>query len=425
MPRRKTNELLAGTLVVAALATLVGIVLWLGASEWLKPRVQEAWFYAPESAGMLGLAPGSAVQIGDDRVGSVSRVEYRPQEARVYYTVVIEKKGAQVHADGKARVSSAMLGDSSLVVYSRGSSDRPLATAEHPIEIEGGLVQAMADLADLAGQFKKMGEVLMRDLDADRPQSLLAKVHGTAGFLLNASGDIAKVVSLVQAQAPSLVNKVQVSADDVNAVTGSLRRQSDPREKDSLVAKVHASADDVNAMSADARVRVKNTLASMEHAAGKIDEYTTKDVGEMLLKLRKANDEILNVATNLSDVVAQVRQTVVLHRSDIDAFVSNLTQVSADLKATAQEVRRNPWRLLYKPTEKETQSANIQEAARAFAVGAEQLDAAVARLESLAKANPQGVAAGDPQVQALRKDLQQTFEKFSVAEKALWKELAK
>ena len=63
--------------------------------------------------------------------------------------------------------------------------------------------------------------------------------------------------------------------------------------------------------------------------------------------------------------------------------------------------------------------------ARAFSNGAEQLDQAIAKMAGLAKAYPEGVPTDDPTLQKIRKQLQETFGKFSKAEQALWKELSK
>ena len=102
-----------------------------------------------------------------------------------------------------------------------------------------------------------------------------------------------------------------------------------------------------------------------------------------------------------------------------------MKSVSLNLNAAAKEIRRNPWRLLAKPSEKEERTQNIYDATRAFAEGAEQLDDALVRLKALRQARPDGVKTDDPELLKIRKHLKTTFEKFRKAEDSLWKEVAK
>ena len=70
-------------------------------------------------------------------------------------------------------------------------------------------------------------------------------------------------------------------------------------------------------------------------------------------------------------------------------------------------------------------SQNVHDAARAFSNGASQLDQALAKLKGLAASHPKGVPANDPQLKKIAEQIKETFEKFTDAEKALWKELLK
>ena len=81
---------------------------------------------------------------------------------------------------------------------------------------------------------------------------------------------------------------------------------------------------------------------------------------------------------------------------------------------------RNPWRLIHKPEEPEIRSQNIHDAARAFSNGAEQLDQALAKLKAV---DPKTVAP--EQIKKIQDHLRKTFENFSKAEQALWKEFTK
>jgi methyl-accepting chemotaxis protein len=176
-------------------------------------------------------------------------------------------------------------------------------------------------------------------------------------------------------------------------------------------------------MTADARPKLSDTLTAVRDTAQQIRKYTKEDVADLLAKLREVNTEILKIAKDFASVSSEVKEVVLLHRGNVDEMIDNMALVSANLKATSKEIRRNPWRLLYKPDEKELHSQNIYEAARAFVNGAEQLDQAVAKMTGLAKAHPEGIPSDDPTLLKVRAHLEETFGKFSKAEQALWKEL--
>jgi hypothetical protein len=110
----------------------------------------------------------------------------------------------------------------------------------------------------------------------------------------------------------------------------------------------------------------------------------------------------------------------VLNRENIDHMIENMARVSESLKATAAEIRRSPWRLLRRPPKEEIESYDILTAASAFSQGAASLDRAVTKLQQL---EGEGVAADDPQIEAIRSHLKETFAKFKAVEDALWEQM--
>ncbi len=422
MPQKKHNELIAGLFVLLTLAVLVGIVCWLGASDLFKKSYQRAAFYAEESSGSLGLKEGNALQVGDRTVGKIVAIR-SGEGGRLLYVAEVEVPDVKVHADGKARVSVGLVGEGKLVVTARGSDASPLADESHPVAIAGGLDQAMADIAEMAETLKPIAEVAVKEFDATRDTSILARVHQVMEQLRSAAGNIAGQTDAKQKD--SMMAKVNSSANDVNRMTSSLAAQVNAANPASLLAKFHKSTDDINAMTADARPKVEKTLTSIQNTAQQVESISKKDVVEILAAMRKVTTDVLKISGNFVQVSEQAKSIVVVNHDRIDELIENMGQVSDNLKATAKEVRRNPWRLLYKPEKEELHSQNLYDAARAFASGAEDLNAALDKLRALAKENPNGIAASDPELAKIRKEIDDTFSNFSKAEQALWKEVAK
>jgi len=397
MARRQQNELVAGAFVITALTVLVGVIIWMGGSGIFKPVKQQAFFFRNEADGGTGLLGGSAVTIGDDQIGKIASIRFDARTGRTYYLAEIERGDFKIHSDGQARAKSGLVGGSLLTIISRGSEQSPLADQDHPMEIAGGLDQAMADLSSAAQELSK---TVKAELSTDNPEALLRKVHDIIDSLGKAAVDVASVAANVLAQ---------TNIDDKQAV----------------LAKINRSVEDINAMTADARPKVSEALENVRAVSGGIRGYVDKDVADILAKLRESNNEVLKITKDLSAVSGNIREMVLVHKDNIDELLDNMVAVSANLKAASKEVRRNPWRLLYKPDNQELHSTNIRDAAMAFSNGAEQLDQAISKLTNLAKASPQGVPADDPTLLKVRQHLQETFDNFSKAEDALWKEIKK
>jgi len=395
MARRQQNELVAGIFVIVSMVVLVGVIVWLGGSSIFTPAKQTAVFYRDELAGSCGLAVGSFVKIGDDQVGQISVIRFQPDHSRTFYFAEIDRGDFQVYADGAARVAAALVGGAELVITSRGGEGEIPADEANPIRISGGLDQAMADLSSAA---EKISQVVRDELSSDEPKALLSKVHRVMESLDSASTDIAEIAANIKAE-------------------------TDAEAETALLAKVHASMDNVKAITDDAGPKVSKTLSAVRDVAEKVRTYVDDDVADILAKLRQANTEILKITKDFSAVSGEAREIVLLNRENIDEMLDNMVHVSTNLKAASKEIRRNPWRLLHKPDEREMHSQNIYDAARSFANGAEQLDQAIAKLTSLTKASQQAIPPDDPTLIRVRDHLTETFDKFGKAEQALWKEL--
>lgn len=426
MARKKHNDLVAGIFVIFTLAVLIGVIVWMGGADLFRPAKQEVVFFTREEVGSMGLIEGSFVKIGDDQVGTIARIDFVPEAGKTFYYTDIDRGDFKVHSDGKAKVVAGLIGGASLVITNRGSDAKPLADRDDPIELTGGMMDAA--MTDLAAAADRLNKAIQKELDATQSTAILAKVHTIIDSLKKAAADVMRIAANVKAETDrtdetAVFAKLHASMDDVNKISSSLRTETDPNVERALLAKVHKSVTDINEMTADARPKLSDTLTAVRDTAQQIRKYTKEDVAELLTNLREVNTEILKMAKDFVTVSSEVKEVVLLHRDNVDEMIDNMVLVSANLKAASKEIRRNPWRLLYKPDEKELHSQNIYEAARDFANGAEQLDQAVAKMTGLAKVHPEGIPSDDPTLLKIRKHLEETFGKFIKVEQALWEEL--
>ncbi len=399
MAKRQHNEFTVGLFVLLAVGAGIAVLVWLGAAEVFSPVKGMATFYVKESSGDVGLEKGSMVVIAGKEMGKVIETTYQPENKRTLYLARLDREDVKIYADGQAHVAAGLVGGGKLVITKRGTPEKGPADDENPVEITGGLDRAMGDIAAAAESLKKVSETVEQQLNAEQAGSLLVKIHTILDDLKTTSAKV-----------------VQIAANVYGEV--------DAANKASILAKAHKTMNDINQMSTEAKPKVEKALTSVVNITAKVEKYTDKDVADLLVDLRKSTTKLIAIAADFKTVSATTRDIVVLNRENLDEMIANMKSVSLNLNAAAKEIRRNPWRLLAKPSEKEERTQNIYDAARAFAEGAEQLDDALVRLKALRQARPAGVKTDDPELLKIRKHLQTTFEKFRTAENSLWKEVA-
>ena len=435
MPRKRHNELVAGIFVLLTLGVLLGVVLWLGASEILHPPAQRAVFFAGEQDGSLDLAEGALVQLNDDPVGKITRIRYDPSANGTYYTAAITRPGAAIHKDAESLVVTGFIGGSRLVILNRGTASAPLADRANAVAIRpGGLEAAMRDIASASNKIRRQ---LAAELDAQRAGSVLAKIHEVLNRLGDAGTKLADVLAALRAEADaeepgSILAHVRRAAGSVASASDDLSRQVDAGEPGSLMAKAHDIAGNVKETSSSIRwiataaePAIDRMLTSAAGAAETIEGYTKKEIAEILLKVRESNNHLLAAMGNIEGATAQAKEAIVLNRANVDEILDNARRASADLKAGMKDIRRRPWRLLQRSEKEDAATFEILNLARDFVTGAEQLKQAVGKLEAVAKLHPEGIPANDASLKKIQTDLRGAFADFTAVEQALWKRLGR
>jgi len=155
--------------------------------------------------------------------------------------------------------------------------------------------------------------------------------------------------------------------------------------------------------------RVKTLAIQLEAS---IDVITT----QILKTLTKADTAIETTQLALKDIKK------LIGGKRFDKIISNITDTSTNLKLTSREVRRAPWKLLYKPSDKEFKIQALVDSAGSFAAGAEQLDVVALRLKSLVASDDKQLSDSD-EIEKVISELEATFQQFQKAEQKFWEEM--
>ena len=398
MANKKRNELAAGIFVIAGIAIVLGVLLWLGSSDLFEKAYAKYTFASDAKTGSLGLGNNAGVYLGDIKVGKISYVSRSDDSSKILYHVIITKPDFKLKTDATAKVKVAVLDGSALMITSTGSAKSKQATVSTLIKVKGaGIEQTFEKLSSTADTIAKAARSIETELDPKNKTSAMSKIKMMIQYLLAASGDIQVMVAKIK---PEFDPKKQGTiAANIKDATGSIK---------SAAAKID-----------QASTNIKSAALSAKKLTANLEKYSDKDLSEIIANVRKISTEILSAANNIDTSSEKIKTLLVTNSDSIDSMIDNMMLVSANLNAASKEIRRNPWRLFYKPDKKKTKEVNIYDAARAFDSGATQLNMVVTKLKAL-----QQMDQNDPQVKKqiadIKAQLLESFKKFRKVEQTLW-----
>ncbi len=242
--------------------------------------------------------------------------------------------------------------------------------------------------------------------------------------LIGAPGSYAQVFNAVGEVAPEIRDLVR-----------DIRSSTLPKANETLVT-FKATGDrageamvEVRDLFGETKGDFRSTVANLNSATGTIKDKLPgllENVNTVLVKVRAsvdsayaALDDIKQTMVHAREFAGGARSIVTQNRGKIDGFVTNLKTTSENLKAASAEVRRSPWRLLYKPGKDELANLNLYDAARQFAEGAGDVSDAAMSLRDAMK-DPK---ADPATLQKLVDKLDDSFIGFKKVEDGLWKQV--
>jgi hypothetical protein len=239
------------------------------------------------------------------------------------------------------------------------------------------------------------------------------------------------LASLGDTQFAETVSTFKKAAEMANDTIAQARTKIDPAyDKYAAIAdRANEAVTGVRDVVNDGKPNIHDTLANLSDASGTVKARlpATMDQVKSLLaktegsvdKLQTSLEDVKAALSNTKDMTASARAILAGNRSRIDAAVAGVKATSDNLKAASAEIRRSPWRLLYKPGKGEMANLNLYDAARQFAEGANDMnDAASALRDALASKDVDG-----RQLQALVDKLDKSFTGFQQVETALWEKV--
>ncbi len=445
---KKRDGFRLGITVIVIFVLFFTVVIFIG-SGWERERKVPFVVRFPHTLNLPLLEEGADVIGFGQVIGRVTHLRHveaqPPGDKSAAPTLYLEVEG-EVNASVGLRQDCRIVAEGP-VLGGRGNlrvTHRGLSTA---------LVDPATPVYGSASGFAAVVELLSAEIDDRNPQSLMsavklqlnaddvsslvAKVHRSMDDLNALTRSLAAQMNAADKDA--LVTRMGGILDNLNLTTGYLREEVTPGKEGVVLAKVQGALDALNtglaeaaAMLQENRPRLAHSLASVEHVAATVDtdiagpiarELDAANPQGLLTQVHGSFEKLNQSLADLNVVTEKGRKIVVLNEERFNRLLANVKETSDHLKAAAKDLRRNPWRLLYRPGPEETKQADVLDAARAFSEAAGLLDDAAVQLQALSASREGGLAADDPELVQLRTQLLETFDKFHAAEQSLWQQL--
>jgi ABC-type transporter Mla subunit MlaD len=391
MANQERNAFKAGLFIVISVALIIAVIVAIkGVGQIIEPyQVRNASFTLTDD--VSGLRIGDDVRVGGLKVGIVRSLSIEEasdlREARILLTFRIPRR-LVLREGARLGVQNTVTGAAWLNFDTLGAG------------------QPLPEDFVLKGQPGAYAQII------NSINTLTPELQGIAHDL--------RTVTLP---------KLNTTADNAAAFTGDLRSQLKPiiERYNNVADRLAETFTHLRDIFGDTKLDLKTTIANLKDSTGTIKDKLPPILEKLDSALAKANTSLDGAQQAIKDLTVtmdhaknisgDIRSILIRNRSRIEEVAADIKDTSNNLKYATAEIRRSPWRLLYKPRPGEMANANLFDATRDFAEGANDMsDAAVALRDALK--DPQA----DPKhIQKLVDDLDDRFGKFQKVEDELWK----
>lgn len=400
--RTDRNAVRAGLFILVALVLILLIVVGIqGFAQMLQPaQLRVAHFKLSDNVG--GLQLGDPVRIGGYKVGMIRSIDIvgPDEDKKVAIAFAIPskyplKKGAVV------RVQTEVTGSSSINIEHMGAGE--VIPVDVPlVGRPSAFSEILASVSTVAPRIEQIiAEVQQKTMPA--VDDAVARIGKTADAFTRTADVTTETIADAKARLPLFQKRYEQLMDTGTAALGAVRDFLGPGSGD-----FRATLANLSETSAAIKNKLPGMLDKINTTLGRID--TAAQSAAVALK------DIETIAANTKDLSAAAKGVIAGNKGKLDGMIASLKATSDNLKGASVEIRRSPWRLLYKPTPQEMGNLNLYDSARQFAEGANDLNDSVQALRDALKSGTKSEA----DLKALLEKMHKSFDNFQQVEQKLW-----
>lgn len=393
----------AGLFVLAGIVLCMVVLFLLVDFGELTEDYQTVRVSYPLSDGLRGLKVGSPVSIGHVPIGEVTQIDTLVEQDRATAQVVtfMVPQRLKLAANAQVELDVPPFGSGTKLNIRNVGSGTPY---DPSLVLEGYL----ATNPMVAQAIENTG---IGDAERQRIRQIIANVaqitetlRADLPELTRGARRIVERVEPLPAQAGQILAELRATVDDARQIAGKFRDRSDTwfDRIDAITASADASLDRLDTLLRDKDPDLRAIVEQARQLVATLNEQTAPALNATVADARAlAND---------------ARSLLAAQRPVIERTLADLQLAGTQLKLATVEIRRSPWRLLYRPDRAEIANDNLYDAARSFAMAASALDSAAASLRAMIDAQQ----ADDPRVEQMLTYLNDLFTRFREAEDAFW-----
>jgi ABC-type transporter Mla subunit MlaD len=414
MPKKNRSALRAGLLMLGSIFLILCVVVGIKGLSWLRDPAVNYHVVFDLRTNIGGLRIGDEVRIGGFKVGEVKRIflhEDADPKHDPYYLIVeftVPRKYS-IRKDASIRIDGTLTGTSWLNFEALGRGNL-LNTNDYLVGKSSTTNELLASIGGLGAEIKPV----------------LANVNTT---ITDVQTKTVPLVNQTLDKFGQTADSFKKTGDNATALTADMRETYKPvviAEYKKVTEKAVEMMEAIRALFGDTTVDFRTTVANLRKSTDsvreklpgildKVDGALAK-VDTAVDKVNKAMVEVHAAVVNAKDLTAGAKSVVVGNRSKLDSMIASLKTTGDNLKAATAEIRRSPWRLLYKPAPNEMANLNLYDAARQFAEGANELNDTAGALRDAVK-NDQ---TSPEELKKLMEKVDQSFANFKQVEDKLW-----
>lgn len=395
MAQSKHNSLKAGLFIIVSFVLIFVVIVFIKGVRaiFIPMQTRQARFALRDDLG--GLRPGDNLRVGGYTVGSVESINIIRPTAHAEQPYILVRfslpasytlrKGAYL-AVGGTLTGTSWLNFSDLGAGPALPKNLILHGHANPTGI------ALASVTSLISPIKQV----------------LAKVNTTTIPRLDT--DLSKVGQAADA--------VHTAADSGNHLLVTVQDQIQPvvATYKAVAARADTMLVQISKLAHSGRVGAVGNLTAATAALKQKLPALLNHVDQLIAGAQGTLALVNKTFSNTAAITTTAKSVVDRNQGRINTLIGSLKSAAENLKQASVEIRHSPWRLIYKPSEKEMSNLNLYDAVRSFGSAARQLNRAAGSLAKAAE-NP---AVPPAKVQQLMRQLQTTANHFHAVERKLW-----
>lgn len=383
--------------------------------------------------GVGALKRGSSVRVGGIRMGHVDRVRYIADDAAadggdanavIRVTFSLDDR-VTLYEYPTIRVSSPLIGSESWLDIMALGRTEPAEDGTPPRPLD-----ANTPIAAAAG-----GSQLDELLGADT-STIIADLERFTAFLGTIDTKYDEEIRPILANARSGTGRF----DELGArvledydgwsedVTATLDWTESARTNvDDLLAGGQGFVDDGRAVIRENRESIRRTVKQTEKAVEEFRELGKESRGlvrkadetllpEMEAFLQRGSDAIESAKSVLRGIERDYPQW----STDVSEALVNARQATQQFRIASTEIRRSPWKIIYRPSDEEYEHELLYEAARSFAFAASDLRAASLATERMLRTYESTLSSDPALLQRIKDNLIDPLEQYESAQNRLF-----